>query len=166
MVLTNDSQGRNRKILLRGQSHFSLFFPDVKCFFPVENFHFGWPKTNFSEKWKAKQTKQNIKTKKKQTNKQTNKNKTKKKSSPHFVTFPLSIFNFPPSLLQFSFFSSQFSHLFPFLLDFFPRSEVSGGTLPPCPSPRLLRHCWQCTNVCAILHPYKSASWYVIVHSY
>ena len=81
----------NRKFFLRGQSHFSLFFPGVKCFFPVENFHFGRPKTYFSgfQRWK-------------------------KKSSPHFVTFPPSIFNFPPFFLQFSFFSSQFSPLFPF----------------------------------------------------
>ena len=84
----------------------------MKCFFPIENFHFDRPKKNFSgfKKW-------------------------------HFVTFPPSIFNFPPSLLQFSFFSSQFSPLFPCV--FFPgrsaeisRSEVSGGTLPP-----LLPHC-------------------------
>ena len=32
---------------------FPDFFPGVKCIFPVENFHFGRPKTNFSgfEKW-------------------------------------------------------------------------------------------------------------------
>ena len=83
----------------------------MKCFFPVENFHFGTPRTNSSgfEKREAK----------------------KKKSSPHFVTFP-------PSLLQFSFFLLNFHpfSIFPSL--FFPyrsaeisRSEVSGGTLPP-----------------------------------
>ena len=41
------SQGRNRHIFLRGQSNFS-------CFFPVENFHFGWPKTNVSHFKKCK----------------------------------------------------------------------------------------------------------------
>ena len=35
-------------------------------------------------------------------------------SSPLFITFPTSNSNFPPFLLQFSFFSSQFSPLFPF----------------------------------------------------
>ena len=52
-------QGRNRHVFLRGQSHFSWFFPGVKCFFPVENSHFGRPKTNFCcfQKWKAKKKK-------------------------------------------------------------------------------------------------------------
>ena len=62
---------------------------------------------------------------------------------------------FPPSLLQFSFFSSQFSPLFPCL--FFPntsakisRSEVSAGhsaPLPP-PPPRLLRHWFAAPKIC------------------
>ena len=75
-------QGRNRKIFLRGKSHFSWFFSPA-WIFPVENFHFGRPKTNFSgfEKWEKK--------------------KKKEGSSPHFVIFPPSIFNFPPSLLHF-----------------------------------------------------------------
>ena len=36
-----------------GKVIFPDFFPSVKCFFLVENFHFGRPKTNFSsfEKW-------------------------------------------------------------------------------------------------------------------
>ena len=33
---------------LRGKVIFPDFFPGVKCFFPVENFHFVRPKTNFS----------------------------------------------------------------------------------------------------------------------
>ena len=68
-----------------------------------------------------------------------------KRSTPHFVTFP-------PSLLQFSFFSSQFSPLFPFFLaSFFPGMSAEifpvrslGGALcpqPPAPTNRLLRHC-------------------------
>ena len=79
-------QGRNRKIFLRGQSHFSWFFPGVKCFFLVENFHFGSPKTNFRrfEKWKAKKKKK----------------KKKKGSSPHFRTFSYFHFQFPPSFLH------------------------------------------------------------------
>ena len=47
-------QGRNRNIFLMGaKSFFLIFFSGIKCFFPVENFHFGRPKTNFSgfEKW-------------------------------------------------------------------------------------------------------------------
>ena len=125
MLYSSFLQGHNRNIFLRGQSNFSwFFFPGVKCFFPVENFHFRRPKTNFSgfEKWKAKK-----------------KNKKKKKkgvlssnfSNFHFQfsTFPFTIF-----LLFFSIFTP-----FPFFpCLFFParsakisRSEVS-GTLPPC----------------------------------
>ena len=46
-ILTNRGV---RGIFFRGgtQSHFPDFFPGVKCFFPVENSHFGGPKTNFS----------------------------------------------------------------------------------------------------------------------
>ena len=99
-------QGRNRHIFLRGQSHFSwFFFPDMKWLFPVKSSRFGRPKTNFRrfKKWKAK------------------KKKKKKKSSPLFITFPTSISNFPPSLLQFYFFSSQFLPLFHFSLPLFSR---------------------------------------------
>ena len=62
-----------------------------------------------------------------------------KKSSPQFVTFPSSIFNFPHSLLLFSFFSPFFplvSLKFPGRSVEISQSEVSGGTrLPPCPPP-------------------------------
>ena len=100
-----------------GKVIFPDFFSGVKCFFPVENFHFGTPKTNFHRFRKKK----------------------KKRSSPLFITFPTSISNFPPFLSQFSFFSSQFSPLCPFFpCLFFPdtsakisRLEVSGGTLLP-----------------------------------
>ena len=124
----------------------------MKYFFPVENSHFGRPKTNFRrfQKWKAKKTnKQTKKERKKQTNKQTNKqtktNKTKqnkKKSSPLFITFPTSISNFPPSLLQFSFFYTQLSPLFPFSLPLFSRYfsknfpvRSLGELCPPAPPP-------------------------------
>ena len=124
-------------MFLRGQSHFSLFFfPSVKCFFPVENSHFGTSKRNFwrFQKWKAKKKK---------------KKKKKKRFSPLFITFPTLISNFQSSLSQFSFFSSQFSPLFLFFsLPLFSRyvsknfrSEVSGGHSAPCP--HLLRH-WMC----------------------
>ena len=101
------AQGRNRHIFLRGQSHFSWFFPGVKCFFPGRKF------PSFTK----------VKSQK------------KKKKSPHplstLLTFPTSISNFPnfPSsllqfstfLLQFSFFSSQFYPFFHFSLPlFFP----------------------------------------------
>ena len=101
-----------------GKVVFPDFFLGVKCFFLVENSHFGRPKTNFRhfQKWKEK-----------------------KKSSPLFITFSPSISNFPPSLLQFSFFPPQFSPLFPFFLasfypirhQKFPRQKSLGGTLPP-----------------------------------
>ena len=102
-----------------------IFFWGVKAiflyFFPVENSHFGTSKTNFRRfrKWKAK------------------KKKKKKRSSPLFITFPTSISNCPSSLLQFSFFSSQFSPLFPLPFFFpirkqkFPGQNSLGGTLPP-----------------------------------
>ena len=59
------------------------------------------------------------------------------------------ISNFQPSLLQFSFFSSQFSPLFPFFLpSFFPKRQHkipgrghSASLLATPPLPRLLRHC-------------------------
>ena len=72
---------------------------------------------NKQTKTKQNKTKQNKNTNR--TIKQTNKTKpkqNKRRSSAHFVTFPPYIFNFPPSLLQFFFFSSQFSPLFPFFL--------------------------------------------------
>ena len=62
----------------------------MKCLFPVENSHFGRPKTNFSRFEKSK------------------KKKKKKRFSPHLVTFPPSVsifhlpfFNFLPFLVQF-----------------------------------------------------------------
>ena len=111
-----------------------VIFPVVKCFFPLENFHFGRPKRNFSgfEKWQAKK-----KTTTENNNKQTNNKKKKVLSS--FCNFSIKFF-----LLQFSFFSSQFSPLFPFFLAcFFPvgqqkfpsQKSLMGGTLPPAPVP-------------------------------
>ena len=111
-------QGRYGKIFLRGQSHFSCFF------FPVENFHFGRPKTktNFSrfKNWKGKRK--------------------KKWSSPHFVTFPPSIFNFTSSF--FTIFLLFFS-IYPFFLAsfFLGRSAKNfpvrslWGHSSPCPLP-------------------------------
>ena len=134
-----------------GKVIFPDSFPGVKWFLPVKISHFGRSKTNFCrfQMWKA----QKIKSTKK-------KKRERKSSSPLFITFPTSISNFPPSLLQFSqfsFFSSQFSPLFPFFpCLFFPntsaklsRSEISGGALCP-PAPRLLRHCMQ-----------GSSQWYI-----
>ena len=109
-LMTSLMQGHNKKIFWGGKVIFPDFFP--KCFFPVENFHFGRPKTNFSgfEKWKEKERR-----------------KKKKRPSPHFVTFPPSIFYLP---FTFSIFTP-----FPFFpCLFFPgrsaeisRSEVGGG---------------------------------------
>ena len=58
-----NKHGPNRKIFSEGgKVIFPDFFPGVKCFFPVENFHFGRSKTNFSafEKWKAKKKKKKV----------------------------------------------------------------------------------------------------------
>ena len=92
----------------------------MKCFFPLENSHFGRPKTNFRrfQKWKAKKKK-------------------KKKKGPHLFS-DVFLLPFPNFHLFFSIFTPFL--FFPCL--FFPntsakisRSEVSGGTLPPCPPP-------------------------------
>ena len=112
--------GHNRHVFLRGQSHFSWLF------FPVENFHFGRPKTNFRrfQKWKAKKKKKVL-------------------ISSFYITFPTSIlpifhlpfYNFPSFLLDF--------HPFPPCLLFsryvsknFPVRGLWGALCP-----RLLRHC-------------------------
>ena len=117
------------KIFLRGQCHFSWFFPGVKYFFPVENFHFGSPKTNFSgfEKWK-------VKTKTKKQTEQ--KKKRKKKVLCSFWTFfhlQFSIFHLPFSIfLLFSPFSIFFlCSFFPVGQHKFPRSKVFWGALCP-----------------------------------
>ena len=114
--------GHNRHIFLRGQSHFSWLF------FPVENFHFGRPKTNFRhfQTWKEKKKK-------------------KKKKGPHqLFVYYFSYFhtsNFPPSLLQFSFFSSQFSPFsplspfFPVRQQKFPVRSLWGALCPPPVTP-------------------------------
>ena len=69
------------------------------------------------------------------------KKKKKKRSSPLFITFPTSIFNFPPSLfpfLQFSSFLLNFHPFSLFSLPLFPytsakicQSEISGALFPP-----------------------------------
>ena len=114
---TNSKQGRNRKIFPRGQNHFSwFFFPVWNAFFPVENFHFGTPKTNFChfEKWKAKKKK-------------------KKKKDPLLILLLLELFS--SFHFQFSFFSSPFSvfslPLFPSRSAEISQSEVSGGHSAP-----------------------------------
>ena len=99
------------------KSFFLIFFPGVKCFFPVETFHFGRPKTNFRhfEKWKAK------------------------KKSPLLILalFPpsISIFHLPftsPFYPLFHFFLASF---FPIGQQKFPSQNFLGGhtaPLPPC----------------------------------
>ena len=173
------SRGVTGKIFLRGKVIFPNFFPGVKCFFPVENFHFGTQKSLSFEKWKAKrqQTKNKKQNKKKNLNKNkrkkkpiTKKNKTKqnktkqsktkqnktkqnknktKKLLSSFAIFPPYVCNFPPSFSQFSFFSSPF---FPFFI--FPRrsAAISRSEVSgghSAPFPRLLRLC--------LLAPFMSA---------
>ena len=108
-----------------GKVIFPDFFPGVKCFFPVENSHFGRPKTNFHrfQKWKAKK---------------------KKKKKKKVVTSFSNVF-----LLPFPIFHLFFSIFTPF--PFFPclffpdtsakisRSEVSGGHCPPPVTPLTTR---------------------------
>ena len=51
------NRGVTGKIFRGGKIIFPDFLPGVKCFFPVENFHFGRPKTNFIHFWKVKKNK-------------------------------------------------------------------------------------------------------------
>ena len=97
-------------------------------------------KTNQKKKQKQKQKQKQKKQNKTKT--KTKQNKKKQKSSPHFVTFPPSNFNFKLSFLQFSFFSPQFSSLFPFFLtSFFPVGQQKfPGQKCTYPTPRMLRH--------------------------
>ena len=92
-------QERNRNIFLKGQTHFSWFFSLSEMLFPVENFHFGRPKTNFSGLKKKK--------------------KKKKKSSPHFVnfyTFHFQFSTFPFTIFLLLFFFFFFFNFHPFSL--------------------------------------------------
>ena len=74
----------HRGIFFRGgKVIFPDFFPSLKSFFPVENSILVDPK-QISVVLKSE-----------------TKEEEKKKSSPHFVTFPPSIFNFPLSLFDF-----------------------------------------------------------------
>ena len=112
------NRGVTGKFFLGGKVTLPDFFLGVKCFFPVENFHFGRPKTNFSgfEKWGEKVL----------------------SSFRNFSLLPFSIFhipfyNFPSFLLHFSFFFFHF-----FLASFspvdqqkFPGRKSRGEHLPP-----------------------------------
>ena len=102
----------------------------MKCFFPVENSHFGRPKTNFRrfQKWKAK--------------------KKKEKKSPHLVLerFPASISNFPPFLINFHPFSIFSLPIFSrYVIKNFPLRSL-GGHSAPLPPPPPLRH-WYYTSI-------------------
>ena len=119
------SRGITRKYFSEGAKAFFLnFFPAWNAF-PDRKFPFWWTQNKFSSFGKVK-----------------SKKKIKKKGLLLILElFPPSIFNFPPSLLPFSFFSYPFSPFSIFSFPLFPgrsveisRSEVSGGgTLPPYP---------------------------------
>ena len=96
-----------------------VIFPDfsMKCFFSVENSHFGWPKTNFSgfEKLKAK-------------------NK-KKSSICNFSSFHFQFFIFPFSVFFLFCSISPFflASLFPVGQHKFPGQKSLGGHSAPLP---------------------------------
>ena len=99
---------------------FPDFFPGVKCFFPVENFHFGRPKANFSGF--------EVRSKKKK------KKKTLLIFHLTFSIFHLPFYNVPSFFLNF--------HPFPFFpCLFFPvgqqkfPGQKSLGELCPLPPP-------------------------------
>ena len=104
-----------------GKVIFPEFFPGMKCFFPLENSHFGRPKTYFRrfQKWKAKRK--------------------KKRSSPLFRPFllPFTIFhvpfyNFPSFLPNFHSFSLFSLPLFSrYISKNFLVKSLWGDTLPP-----------------------------------
>ena len=114
-------------------------------FFPGRKFPFWYTQNKFPSFLKVKRKKRRRRRRSKK-----KKKKKKKKKGPHLFlylynfSYPTSISNFPSSLLQFSFFSSQFSPLFTFFVasirkQKFPGHKSLGGALPPCP--RLLHHC-------------------------
>ena len=90
------------------------------------------------------------------------------KGSSHVSTFPLSIFNFPPSLFLFfllffsnlSIFLSFFflASLFPVGQQTFPGEKVSRGTLPLAPPPG----CYT-TGYYSSLHGFPSLHWVLIL---
>ena len=111
-----------------GKVIFPDFFPGMKCFFLVENSHFGRPKTNCChfQKWKAKKKK-------------------KKRSSPLFSFFS-AYNNFPSFLLNFHPFSLFSLPLFSqYISKNFPVRSLR-GTLPPP-----LHHCHHTVHI--ISHP-------------
>ena len=128
-------QGRNRKIFLRGQSHFSWFF----C--PAWN---AFSRYKISILVATKQIYIVFKSEKQ-------KKKKKKKILSSFSNIFLLLFSIS-TFLKFSFFSFQFSPFSIFSLPLFPgraakisRSEVSGGG-HSAPCPHLLCH-WMATPV-------------------
>ena len=119
-----------------GKVIFPNFFPGVKCFFPVENSHFGRPKTNFRrfQKWKARKKKK----KKKKKKKRKKEKKKKKKKGPHLFLerFPASISNFPPFLTNFHPFSLFSLPLFSrYVSKNFPVRSLWGALCPPPVTP-------------------------------
>ena len=105
-----------------GKVIFPDVFPGVKCFFPVENSHFGRPKTNFRrfQKWKAKKKKK----------------KKKKKVLTSFsdvFLLPFPIFHLFYSIFTpFPFFLASF---FPIRQQKFPGQKSLGGHSAPPPPP-------------------------------
>ena len=105
-----------------------VFYEYSPCFFPVENSHFGRPKTNFS----------GLKSEKKERRRRRRRRREKVLSSFcnfssfhfQFSTFPFSIF-----LLFFSIFQYFLASLFPVCQQKFPVENCQGGTLPPAPPP-------------------------------
>ena len=115
-----------RGIFLRGAKSFFLIF------FPARN-AFSWSKIPILVD--PKQISVVLKSEKKKKKKK--ERKKEMRSSPNFVTFPPSSFNFPPYLFQVSFCSSPFSVfylpcLFPVGQQKFPGEKYQGAL---CPSP-------------------------------
>ena len=91
------------------------------------------------------------------------------------VTFTTSISYFPPSLLHFSFFSSQFSPIFPCLFfsqyvsKHFPLRSLWGALFPPSSPPAYYAtalHVWlenRCTPPKTLAKPYF-ANWRYFLH--
>ena len=135
MKLVDHARGVTDIFFWGGKVIFPDFFPGVKCFFLIENSHFGTPKTNFCclQKWKAKK---------------------KKKKGPHllfilpFPIFHLLFYNFP------SFFSifTSFSLFSWYVSKNFPVRSLWGALCPHLLCHSIMLLCLDCKFILCLAY--------------